>query len=280
MAISDGDRDVLHALSRAIDEHEDLAELLEFYYDLYGVQFQAKTRVPQVHVRDGLAMRWRLEGGIPQLTFDQLGLEPVLFKELAAEISEVLLRHNPGWRLNPEGMEPETLLRAAQQAFEAWDTLTAPEAGAGAPWAVTNTDSFSYSLAVSFALAPYLQRAAEVILPQLDVSLWSAQHCLVCGGSPNFALLESTRGARQLMCSRCNAIWNYRRIGCAFCGTSEKQTYYPSPDGVYRLYVCPSCNRYLKTMDLREVSRTVYPVVERLLTVGMDLAAREEGFDG
>jgi hypothetical protein len=33
-------------------------------------------------------------------------------------------------------------------------------------------------------------------------------------------------------------------------------------------------------MDLREVSRPVYPVVERLLTIGMDLAARQQGFGG
>jgi formate dehydrogenase maturation protein FdhE len=280
MAMNDKDREVLRALSEAIDQHEDLAELLEFYYDLYQVQFEAKTRVPRVDVRDPLAMRWRLEGGIPQLTSKQLGIEPVLFQELVSQISEVLLRHNPGWRLGYEGMDSETLLQAAQQAFETWDTLTAPEAGTGREWVATGTKSLSFSLAVSFALAPYLQRAAEVILPQLDVSLWLGQHCLICGGSPNFALLESTRGARQLMCSRCNAIWSYRRVGCPFCGTGEKQTYYPSPDGVYRLYVCPSCNRYLKTMDLREVSRPVYPVVERLLTVGMDLAARQQGFGG
>jgi LSD1 subclass zinc finger protein len=280
MAMNDRDWEVLRALSRAIEQHEDLAELLEFYYDLYEVQFDAKTRVPPVDVRDELATRWRLEGGIPQLTFKQLGLEPVPFQELVAEILDVLLRHNPGWRLDRENMDSEMLVRAAQQAFETWDTLTALEAGTGEEWATTGTESVPYSLAVSFALAPYLQRAAEVILPQLNVSLWSGQHCLVCGGSPNFALLESTRGARQLMCSRCNAIWNYRRVGCPFCGSGEKQTYYPSPDGVYRLYVCPVCNRYLKTMDLREVSRPVYPVVERLLTIGMDLAARQQGFDG
>jgi hypothetical protein len=31
-------------------------------------------------------------------------------------------------------------------------------------------------------------------------------------------------------------------------------------------------------MDLREVSREVHPEVERLLTVGMDLAAQKEGY--
>lgn len=80
------------------------------------------------------------------------------------------------------------------------------------------------------------------------------------------------------MCSRCNSVWPYARLGCPFCASREKQSYFPSEDGVYRLYVCPACNRYLKTMDLREISREVHPEVERLLTVGMDLAAQKEGY--
>jgi FdhE protein len=93
-------------------------------------------------------------------------------------------------------------------------------------------------------------------------------------------LLEKESGARKLVCSRCASLWPYRRLGCPFCESQAKQTYYPSKDGVYRLYVCPDCNRYLKTIDLREVYRKVYPMVERLLTVGMDLAAQQEGYGG
>ena len=92
------------------------------------------------------------------------------------------------------------------------------------------------------------------------------------------ALLDAESGARYLLCSRCNFEWGYSRLGCPLCGTSEKQTYYPSEDGFYRLYVCPKCGRYLKTVDQRKARREVIPIVERLLTVGMDLAAREEGF--
>jgi FdhE protein len=67
-------------------------------------------------------------------------------------------------------------------------------------------------------------------------------------------------------------------VGCPFCKSKEKQIYYTSEDQVYRLYVCPSCKRYLKTMDLREVYRDVIPAAERLVTVGMDLAAYQEGY--
>jgi FdhE protein len=74
-------------------------------------------------------------------------------------------------------------------------------------------------------------------------------------------------------------VWGYSRVGCPFCKSKEKQTYYASEEQLYRLYVCPDCHRYLKTIDLREVHREVYPEVERLVTVGMDLAAQQEGYE-
>lgn len=278
MGMSERDSQVLRALSAARESHQELAELLEFYYDLFKVQFEAKAELDEPKVRDEMAVRWRLEGGIPQLTFEQLGIHPEPFAGLVAEVSEVLVRHNPTWEGDQADRAPEALIDLARQVFETVPTLTVPmdatESGD------TDLHRFGYptALALGFSLAPFLQRAAEAIVPHLELLLWSQMHCPVCGGEPNFALLEETRGARQLMCSRCNTLWLYPRVGCPYCDSQEKQTYYPSKDGVYRLYVCPQCRRYLKTMDLRGVYREVYPEVERLLTVGMDLAAREQGF--
>ena len=66
---------------------------------------------------------------------------------------------------------------------------------------------------------------------------------------------------------------------CPFCGNAEhsKLAYYPSQDGVYRLYICKACHRYLKTIDLRQAEGHVL-AVEPILTVGMDLSARDEGY--
>jgi FdhE protein len=278
MAMSERDREVLQALTAARKKHNELADLLDFYGELYQVQFEAKMHLPEPEARDGMAVRWRLEGGIPQLTFDQLAIEPEGFAELVAKIRQVLLRHNPSWELEDEDWEAEQLVSLARHVFETWDTLTAPRPNDGLGDEEDAQRVPPAALTVGFSLAPYLQRASEAILPRLDLEDWVQGYCPVCGGRPNFSLLEAKRGARQLMCSRCNSLWHYSRVGCPFCKSKEKQTYYTSEDGVYRLYVCPDCNRYLKTMDLRELERTVEPVVERLLTVGMDLAAQQEGY--
>ncbi len=280
MAISAGDLQVLKALSAAREAHPKLAGLLDFYHQVYEVQFDAKSELPEVEERDDLAVHWRLEGGIPQLTFDQLSLEEDAFVRLVQQLAAVLLRHNPTWQIDWDEWEPGRLMAKAQEVFETWDTLTSPRSELGQKEQAAAGETEPAILAVGFALAPYLQYASEVILPHLELSLWMRGYCPVCGGRPNLAVLEEARGARLLICSRCTSPWPYSRIGCPFCGSRAKQRYYRSEDGVYRLYVCPDCQRYLKTVDLREVHRPVYPMVERLVTVGMDLAAQQEGFEG
>ncbi|MBN1135569.1 MAG: formate dehydrogenase accessory protein FdhE [Anaerolineae bacterium] len=275
--MSDRDRRVLQALADARQRHGELAELLDFYHDLYRVQFEAKASLPGPRLHDDLAMRQRLAEGVPQLTFDQLGIEPEPFGRLTAEVSAVLARYNPAWQAGrrEQPAPTEELLALARQLFDTWDTLTAPRLDAECqPGAQTEPDH-APMLAVGLALAPYLQQAAEAILPRLDLPSWAKGYCPVCGGQPNLALLEQSRGARQLVCSRCDAAWDYRRARCPFCGSEGKQIYYPSQDGAYRLYVCSGCRRYLKTVDLREIHRPVYPPVERLVLVGMDLAAQQ-----
>ncbi len=277
MVMSQEDRKVLKALAAARVAHHELAALLDFYSDVYEVLFQAKDRVPAPELRDGLARRWRLEGGIPQVTFPQLGVEPDLLAEIVEQVHQVLQRHHPGWEEEPRDTDPAQLVALAQRIYDTWETLTSPGSAAEEgddAWSMNH----SRALSVGFALVPYLTRCADVILPHLDLDQWVHGYCPVCGGRPNLALLEAERGARRLLCSRCNSLWNYGRTGCPFCRSKETQVYYPSEDNIYRLYTCPDCKRYLKTVDLRELHREVVPVVERLVTVGMDLAAQQEGF--
>ena len=135
-------------------------------------------------------------------------------------------------------------------------------------------------VATDQALRPYLAWAAEQMLSYVDQERWRRGYCPICGGAPDFAMFEAETGARHLMCTRCNGQWIYRRVGCSFCGTTDhtKLMYYPSEDEAYRLYVCQACQHYLKTMDLRRASRAVLLTVERIVTVAMDAAARQEGY--
>jgi formate dehydrogenase maturation protein FdhE len=271
---------ILGALAVAQAAQTDLAELLAFYHDLFVVQFAARSRMPALSTPDSRTVQQRAEAGQPQLGFEELGLDPASLGVLVNEVLGVLAHHDPGWTSPLYTGPGSDLIQRARRVFETWHTLTAPgdQGQDGIPHDVGSDPIVDQ--AIAFALVPYLQRAAEALRPALDQVQWRRPVCPVCGGEPNLALLEAERGARQLVCSRCDIVWGYTRVGCPFCQSQERQTYFLGQDELYRLYVCPTCKRYLKTVDLREAGRAVVPAVERLLTVQMDLVARQEGYVG
>jgi uncharacterized protein YbaR (Trm112 family) len=217
-----------------------------------------------------MARCWRLEGGIPQLTFDQLHLEAAPFGRLVEEISHLFARREyPALGIAEGAHTPQEFLALAQRAFDTWDTLTVP--GPGGAGEVGNPTI----MVVGFALAPYLQHAAEVILPHLDLTLWRRGYCPICGGRPNLALLPERGDTCRLICCRCNAAWPFASLCCPLCGSEDVQMR-QFGDGAYQVQICENCHQYLKIVDPGKVQHPVYPQVERLLTVGLDLAAQHE----
>jgi hypothetical protein len=135
-------------------------------------------------------------------------------------------------------------------------------------------------LLLTHALRPFLRPFADAALALAEAQRWTGGTCPACGGAPDLAVLEPEGGARRLLCSRCDAEWAYARVGCPRCGTQDPKmlAYFLAGDGGHRLYVCDACHGYLKTVDRRE-SWTRAPLpVERVLAVGLDLAAAQAGY--
>jgi len=265
------DRQVLEALDEVRAAHPDLADLLAFYADLRAAQCRAKAQIePPRRTLDEAEARRRMLEGQPQLDYSMLWIEEAAFADLVETIASVLrTRGDPRLESAVHAWDPQALVSLAREVFEG---RVPPDTDQPRPERV----------AVELALVPYLEVAAEHFAPHLDASLWHHPHCPVCGGPPDLALLGEADGARQLVCSRCGAWWRFPRLECPFCRTVDQNhlRYYPSEDGLYRLYVCELCKRYLKTVDLRKARRKVLPTVERIVTIGMDVAARERGYQG
>ncbi|MBC7223937.1 MAG: formate dehydrogenase accessory protein FdhE, partial [Anaerolineae bacterium] len=256
---------VFRALSEAREGHPALRGLLDFYGALYQAQFALKEALPPATCPwDEEEAAARLGEGKPLLEFRHLGVTPEGFRESLEAICQVLVAHNPSWQNVCAVFPLEALLEEARRQFQNREALCA----------VTSVCAMS----VTLALVPYAQRAADACRPLLREELWRRGTCPLCGGWPQFAFLERETGARRLYCARCDTGWAFDRVTCPFCGQVDAMCYYPSEDEVYRLYVCASCKRYLKTMDLRRTPRTPEPLVERLVTIGMDLAAQEQGY--
>ena len=268
------DQQVLEALARAREEHQELARVLDFYRALATVQFRAKAQLSAyVKLHDEAVMRQRLEDGMPQLTFGQLTIDPATLARLVNDIADVMVHHNPDWAQMADRVEEpaaDELMQLARQAFDGQPQWTQAEHSA----------SGLIALAVELALIPYLEWTSEALMPHLDQSLWRRGYCPLCGASPDLALLDEETGARHLICRRCSSQWRYARLKCPFCETTDHTNlqYYLSDDKVYRLYVCQNCKQYIKTVDLRQARKRVFAPVERIVTVAMDMAAQEMGF--
>ncbi len=121
---------------------------------------------------------------------------------------------------------------------------------------------------------------ADALAPLVDDTQWYRSYCPVCGSQPDLAALEKDVPGRTLLCSSCDTEWVFKRVGCPYCGNDDHSqlAYHPSEDGSYRLYLCEVCKSYLKTVDRRERWRLRPLPVERIITVGMDLAAIDAGY--
>jgi hypothetical protein len=115
VTISERDRQILQALETAQQQHPALVDLLKLHFDLYQAQFEAKADLPEPEVRDDIGIRWRLEGGISQLTFDQLGVEPQPFARVVENITDVLVMHShPALQVGDQKWSPEDLVVRAE----------------------------------------------------------------------------------------------------------------------------------------------------------------------
>ncbi len=271
MSLNQRDETILSELRKAQAIHPDIKELLNFYENLFRTQFAFKSQLEiSSEVSNFEKKEVNLTGvakGLPQITFDDLNMQATPFLDLYRSIVRLLIPY-VGDR---SGLETEpTSEKIIERAREIFDSR--------GPLVVSGATQNLARIASGFVLAPYLQLACDLMLPRIPLNLWFREYCPICGGIPSFAALTSGSGQRTLLCPRCYGEWSYDRVGCPFCKSTDPQTYYPSDEGRYRLYVCEACNRYIKTVDVREQNIDLCLPVECLVTASMDISAQERGF--
>jgi FdhE protein len=108
---------------------------------------------------------------------------------------------------------------------------------------------------------------------------WEKGYCPICGSPPALALFDA-EGHRSLACSFCRHEWSVPRIFCPFCENRENKLlhyFYSEEEKEYRVDVCDKCGKYIKTIDTRKTERTIYPPLEQIATLHLDMKAKELG---
>lgn len=267
---------ILQALRSEADKRPELADTIGLHCELLEAQARVEAPASRPSISDKEA-RAQLQEGQRLLPPESLAVDGEALAGLCDEMALIVGRHRPdlgealvGLRAWLEEKRPQIEALAVDYLREG-RIREGEEAG---------LDGSLLALIFNNALRPFLRAQAAALAPWVHDSMWYRALCPICGGEPDLAALERERGRRLLLCSRCDSEWTFQRIGCPFCGNDDPSqlAYYPSEDKVYRLNVCERCRRYLKTIDLRQVAGERLLPVERILTVGMDVAAINAGY--
>lgn len=130
------------------------------------------------------------------------------------------------------------------------------------------------------SIRPSLSLCAEQLATYLDKdTLWEKGYCPVCGSPPAISILRG-EGERFLFCSLCDHEWHSQRIYCPFCENKDQKIlryFFSEEEEEYRVDVCDQCRKYIKTIDTRKIKRPMYPFVEQVTTLHLDMLAQNQG---
>lgn len=103
--------------------------------------------------------------------------------------------------------------------------------------------------------------------------------CPACGGPPVSSLVIGGRraeGARYCACSLCATQWNYVRIKCTLCGTTENIGYQEieGGPGTVKAETCEACRAYVKVL-YQNKDPSLDPVADDVASLGLDLLMAE-----
>jgi FdhE protein len=131
------------------------------------------------------------------------------------------------------------------------------------------------------SIKPSVVHCAEQLASYLDPeNPWDRGVCPVCGSAPGFSLFEG-EGNRILFCGFCWHQWAAQRIYCPFCENKDINSihyYFSEKEKNYRIDVCDNCQTYLKAIDQRNTDRMIFPPLEFVASLHLDIKAQEMGF--
>ncbi len=138
--------------------------------------------------------------------------------------------------------------------------------------------------ALEFLPRAFLQPVGEALAAQdgRNLGRWTGNTCPWCGWPPQVSALRDeteVRGRRFLVCALCATWWPYARATCPQCGETdaEKLIHYTQESLPHlRIETCATCERYLKSVDLRRDGQAV-PLVDDIGSVELDLWAEARG---
>ena len=273
---------VKQAVEIVIKNNQVYADMLGFYGRLFVLQEESKSRlkIEPLQIRaDVLAVKAREK--LPLIGIKDFAYDKVESDNLFITVGKLAKEANPKLAVSAAilldavdtNITPSRLFSALLTGNEAlFDNISTELGIEKQVLGFITYNSLKPSLCtVAIQLSTYLRKDEP----------WLKGYCPICGSAPILSILEG-EGARSMICSFCWHQFSLKRGTCPFCDNSDNKDlhyFYSEEEKDLRVDLCDKCNKYLKTLDTRKVERLIYPPLEQVSTLHLDIKAREEGFE-
>lgn len=265
-------------LRRIKQDQPDLASAADLQIQLLQMQRRVQSRVPLPGINlETKHLDAMVTVGRPILTFEQVPIDWSDLRFLMRSTADAMRTHDA---IEPEDQRRvDALARAADQlpvAIREWYEASRPASSGGRD--VSGAIAGLEPLLLQ-AMRPFLSRCADAVMARTVFNGWPHGTCPLCGGEPDFSVITPA-AERFLICARCVSRWRFHQLACPFCANADRAriTSFATRDGLYRLFACDVCQRYLKAFDGRHAPRPVMPAVDAIATLPLDAAAVQRGY--
>jgi len=255
-------------------------ELIDFYEHVFTAQEDSKNRIriePITISSEMLALKKRED--LPLINASDFAIDVQAATDLLNEICSIAKKSN------------KIMAEAAQKLSDAIEAekpnttaffsmiLEEKENALEHLAADINIDKTILKLFGYLSIIPSVEIRAQQLSAYIDKEArWDKGYCPICGNLPSFSVLRGD-GERFLICDLCRSEWQSRRIFCPFCENTDSGSLsylYSDEEPEYRVYLCGKCGGYVKTLDIRKVSRPVYLPLEQISTLHLDMIVKNQ----
>ncbi len=257
-------------------------DLLGFYEKIFVAQEASKARIDLAPPRISPELRdIKRREKLPLTDVSDFAFDRQAARDLLVKICGIIRSDNPEMAaaaaaivgaLDKE-LQPDVLFASLLKSDDAYFVKMA---------ATLTCDKNALAFVAYNSLKPSVTTGAEQLSHYLtELDPWEKGYCPVCGTYPGLALLDH-EGRRFLQCSFCWTAWPAKRVFCPFCektGGNRYHSLYSAQEKDLRADVCDACHKYLKTVDTRAADRIVYPALEQIASLHLDITARRKGYE-
>ena len=273
--------DIKKAVAAVRELRPAYAEMLDFYGPLFMVQESSKNQIDIEPIRiSDQELSVKIKEKFPLINSAEFAIDIAASKKLFVSICEAATKTKAEMSASAG-----KIMASIDTALDLETLFTAILEGDDGPFEKTAKTLRVEKNVLSFFAYSSIKPSVMLCAEQLSVYLkqqdpWQQGYCPICGSSPVLSMLEG-EGERSLICSFCWHQWPVKRVFCPYCNTTDNNIlhyFFSEKEKEYRVYTCENCKKYIKTIDTKNEERRIYPPLEHVVTMHLDMKANDMGF--